>query len=406
MHTNNSIFASYRQNSDYTNFESITRKVYQSPFDHNKIRAVLIRQEREKSTNGRTIYARRGSREAPHLDTYLEEVYQTGTDRSNPGWRQKEGEAKWPGSLHREKCNTGNGQKINTDQYQCRSVRPSSIDWNPFDDSHDLELPHVYFATQWANGQEGKGELMPKKSSYLQYKRKDKPLLLDLFCCAGGAGEGYRQAGFHVVGVDILPQPHNPHEFYQDDALEVLDTLLSGQDWNEYQLQDFAVIHASPECKSYTNCNLSPKENYQQLIAPIRQLLRQTGRPWVIENVMGAKGHLNASLMLCGSMFGLPMERHRLFESNVFLFAPGSCNHSIAHIGVYGHSVWDSWLEGTPRQDGKKRPDSVSLEVGRQAMQIPWMGIEELAEAIPPPVHPMDRAATPDFHFSRSGGVA
>lgn len=37
--------------------------------------------------------------------------------------------------------------------------------------------------------------------------------LLDLFCCAGGAGEGYRLAGFSVLGVDNRPQPKNPHQF-------------------------------------------------------------------------------------------------------------------------------------------------------------------------------------------------
>ena len=35
-----------------------------------------------------------------------------------------------------------------------------------------------------------------------------KPRLLDLFCCAGGAGVGYARAGFDVVGVDIDAQPH------------------------------------------------------------------------------------------------------------------------------------------------------------------------------------------------------
>lgn len=28
-------------------------------------------------------------------------------------------------------------------------------------------------------------------------------ILLDLFCCAGGAGKGYERAGFRVFSVDI-----------------------------------------------------------------------------------------------------------------------------------------------------------------------------------------------------------
>ena len=34
----------------------------------------------------------------------------------------------------------------------------------------------------------------------------EKPRLLDLFCCAGGASEGCSRAGFEVVGVDVDPQ--------------------------------------------------------------------------------------------------------------------------------------------------------------------------------------------------------
>jgi DNA (cytosine-5)-methyltransferase 1 len=208
--------------------------------------------------------------------------------------------------------------------------------------------------------------------------------LLDLFCCAGGAAMGYHQAGFTVVGVDLVSQPHYPFPMYQDNAIAVLETLLAGYAWNGYTLADFDAIHASPECKGYTDCNLSPKEKYPRLIAPVRTLLEQSGKPYIIENVMGARPDMHNPIMLCATMFDLPMRRHRLFESNISLHAPCRCNHRIAHIGVYGHSVWDSWLQGTPRKDGRKRPDSVPLAIGRQAMSIDWMGIEELAEAIPP----------------------
>lgn len=209
-----------------------------------------------------------------------------------------------------------------------------------------------------------------------------------MFCCAGGAAYGYHLAGFEVVGCDIAPQPHYPFKMFVDDALNCIRTLLKGETWNGYKLSDFTMIHASPECKGYTNSNLSPKELYQKLIAPVRELLIKTGLPWVIENVLGAKHHMSASVLLCGSMFGLRMQRHRLFEisfaSEVWLCPPRTCDHRNATINVYGHSVWDSSLEGTRRKDGRRRPDSVAAEIGRNAMGINWMNKEELAEALPP----------------------
>jgi len=126
--------------------------------------------------------------------------------------------------------------------------------------------------------------------------------LLDLFCGAGGAAVGYHRAGFDVVGVDIHPQPRYPFEFVQADALD-------------FPLDGFDAIHASPPCPHYANVTRwrGNPDNHPALIAPTRDRLNAAGVPWVMENVRTRQ--LRADFVLCGSMFGLPVRRHRYFEA-------------------------------------------------------------------------------------------
>lgn len=196
-----------------------------------------------------------------------------------------------------------------------------------------------------------------------------KPRLLDLFCGAGGAAMGYYRAGFEVVGVDIAPQKHYPFEFHQADALT-------------YPLDGFDVIHASPPCQasSLISRNLGYAQNHVDLIPETRPRLEASGVPWIMENVPGAP--LHNWVVLCGSSFGLGipeygwyLQRHRLFESNLWLWS-SQCSHHGRAITCTG--------TGTPKAIKDAVGRTVKVHEYRRLMGIDWMTRAELSQAIPP----------------------
>lgn len=203
--------------------------------------------------------------------------------------------------------------------------------------------------------------------------------MIDLFCGAGGCSSGYHKAGIHsITGVDIKPQPRYPFHFIQGDALEYLR-----QHGHEYD-----VIHASPPCQHYsvaTKSRPGQSEKHPDLVGPTRDLLIGTGKPWVIENVVGAP--LIKPMMLCGSHFDLLVQRHRLFESNVPLRSPGRCRHE-KFVGNYRCGRSNQSKRAGERSkvvhvygEGGSRGD---CDLWRKAMGIEWMSMKELAQAIPP----------------------
>lgn len=190
--------------------------------------------------------------------------------------------------------------------------------------------------------------------------------LLDLFCGAGGAAMGYYLAGFDVVGVDIVNQPRYPFTFVQGDALEYC--AAHGH--------EFDAIHASPPCQAYSITKSIHHNDHPAMIEDTRDVMITTGKPYVIENVIGAP--LRNPLMLCGSMFvGLRVYRHRLFECNPQLFmAPATCHHSFKMPAKYNELNGDNFI--TCVGHNFKAAD------GRIAMGIEWMTRAELSQAVPP----------------------
>ena len=203
-----------------------------------------------------------------------------------------------------------------------------------------------------------------------------RPKLLDLFCCAGGAAKGYHDAGFDVVGVDINRQPRYPFEFIQADCL-TLDPAF---------VRSFDAIHASPPCQKYTAAAPLQGRAHLDLIPGTREMLHQSGRPYIIENVPGAP--LINPTTICGLALGCNVKRHRLFESNVLLFGT-QCpkGHPGDWLIVFGYSALHrSRGQGTgPKKDrGKSKGKSAAHAETCAAMGIDWMSRTELSQAIPP----------------------
>ena len=221
---------------------------------------------------------------------------------------------------------------------------------------------------------------------------------------------GYSRAGFsEIVGVDNRPQLRYPFEFVQSGALEYLAEHGG----------EFDAIHASPPCQGYSimrNLPWHKDKEYPLLIDPVRELLEASGKPWIIENVMGA--HLPAG-WLCGTMFGLPFYRHRAFETNWFWMQPGHAPHRVIigsqsvrprrnETSMFAPRPRGSWEPAyEERHPGESQQCSLASEQGNtvervgvrvgvgvgaakgwglaaEAMDIDWMKRDELTQAVPP----------------------
>jgi len=209
---------------------------------------------------------------------------------------------------------------------------------------------------------------------------------LDLFCGAGGAARGLIEAGFEVTGVDNVPQPRYPGEFWEMDFKNL---------FNEARVlnKTFDFVWSSPPCQAHTALKTAPNnKKHPNLIPATRKLLNKINLPWVIENVVGAP--LNNPFVLCGSMFNLTvsrpsfgtfeLRRHRIFQTSFDVSTP-KCQHQHPVAGVYGGHVRIRAASvggrGTTDLPGENRPKIAAELMG---MKDEGLTMNELSQAIPP----------------------
>lgn len=215
-----------------------------------------------------------------------------------------------------------------------------------------------------------------------------KPILYDVCCGAGVGADGYQQK-FEIFGIDHKMQEEYPYNFIAIDAIKFLQLMIDNK---VFKLPN--AIHASFPCQAHTRAKHIRKAQKSKIssvdiLKEGLNLLRQVNIPWICENVNGAPMEPNDneySITLCGSMFGLQVQRHRVFLSNIPLMIPGKCNHKSFEIdpatgkprpwGVY-HSPDDSIPKGGRTcRDKYHAQECMGVE-----RDISWKG---LREGIPP----------------------
>lgn len=235
------------------------------------------------------------------------------------------------------------------------------------------------------------------------------PWFGDLYSCSGLGADGYASvfgAGA-IHGFDIEPQPHYPYAFTVADALEMLkDPSTSAV------LHRFLALHLSPPCQDFTTAGHLRKaqggeSRFGDLLTPSLRWLRTfwNDKPWVVENVDDNQGKVRAIMapregeslvMLCGSMFGLQVQRHRLFLANFPMAQPAPTGKGVyASQGCRHDTFPPDPITGKPRPWGvyHVKGDSVPAggrtalteEHGREVMgshrTLPW---DRLKEGFPP----------------------
>lgn len=212
-----------------------------------------------------------------------------------------------------------------------------------------------------------------------------KPLLLDLFCCAGGAARGYQRAGFRVIGVDIVDRPN----YCGDDFVraDVLDFLKS--DAGARLAREATLIHRSDPCQAGsalvigTHRAQGVAERHTQYI-PLVTPLMPYGVPYVIEQPVG-NAPIRRDLRLCMDMF--PIEpprvfRHRWFEINGFSVPEPAHPKHRGRVRGWRHGYWyqGDYIAAYGHGGGKGEVPEM-----QHALGIDWTDVrEELTEAIPP----------------------
>lgn len=215
------------------------------------------------------------------------------------------------------------------------------------------------------------------------------PVALDLFACEGAFSAGLARAGWavHAVELDRNHYRRNPWGWHEGDWRDGLHRALD-------ELQP-ALVHASPPCQGKSSLRELARAQGRgvgrsegsALLEPVVEALEATGLPYTVENV--PRSGLRPDVILCGSAFGLDVQRHRIFRVGGWTPPPSPpCQHHRFPLdpvtgkprpwGVYG-----SWRDDIP-SGGRTARDGAQARALLGLAGLHPMTDRAVREALPP----------------------
>ena len=202
--------------------------------------------------------------------------------------------------------------------------------------------------------------------------------LLDIFCGDGGAGMGYKLAGFNITGIDIAPKKDYPGLFIQGDF----------RDLDADYINSFDVVHFSPPCQAFSRATPTHLHHkHVNMIPEVLEMVKHLTIPVIIENV--AQAPIRPDIILTGANFGLKIIRKRIFQiDNWYCLGPQEVHYKNKTvrggdlITVAGKESHNLNKGNTPFKEIGKR---TIFQLRKDVMGVGWMtNSNSVAESIPP----------------------
>ena len=247
----------------------------------------------------------------------------------------------------------------------------------------------VALTPQWREQQEFEQELMHWQAYFdvFQETHGRPPIVYDLYCGEGGFSRGARAVGCDCYGFDINSGCRHRYEHEPDVTNTAIPScmtfhladLTQQSFWDQLALGQVNgtsvplpdILHASPPCSPFTRVAAMRSErpeptideltSVDTLLKRLKHLEHQLDAEhnrrlvWQVENVPESQAHVSVSVasapILCGTMMGHHVFRHRKFYCNYPLHPPTRHSHEgkiVGSRGIRGNAAFNAKFDGMP----------------------------------------------------------